>query len=355
VTETTSTSDRTYRAPATFQYPAVAVRVRRGGALESTHRVHVTIADARAGVLAALGDPELPAFFRSSAKPFQAMPLVRTHAASLGMSDEEIAVTTGSHTAMPQHLSIVRGLLAKVGLTENALQCGFQWPRDPTSEAEVRAGAPRSPIYNNCSGKHAGMLALAVTHGWSPEGYLDSNHPAQALIVDTVAEWTGPVGGPRVLGIDGCSAPTMSLPVRAIAESYARFSAADVEPAAERIRRCMTTHPLLVAGEGRLDTVLMRVAGGAVVCKVGAEGVYAIGLVGRGVGIGFKVEDGAFRALPPAVIAVLLRLEVLDAEHVDALAIFARPEVRNHRDVLVGDMVAEVDLPADGWRAARGV
>ncbi len=331
--------------------PAFVCHVTRGGFLESAHRVHCAVVDASGALLFGAGEPDLPVFFRSSAKPFQAMPLVRAHADTLHLTDEEIAIISASHTAAPRHVEVVRGLQARLGLHEEQLACGFQWPRDKVTREDVRQGAPRSAIYNNCSGKHTGMLALAVTNGWSPEGYLDPEHPAQSLILDSVCEWADIPRRPLAWGIDGCSAPTLRLPLSSIALAWARFAAHDAEPAAQRIRRAMMAYPEMIAGEGRIDTALMRATGGRLACKIGAEGVYAIGLIDRGIGLSLKVEDGASRAIPPTVVSLLDRLGVLNAEEREALAAFATGEVRNYRDLLAGDITTDVQVPA----AARGL
>ena len=340
-------SDASRRASVAGHSPAIVCHVTRGGFLESAHRVHCAVVDLQGRLVLGAGEPDLAVFFRSSAKPFQAMPLVRSRADALHLSDEEIAVIVASHTAAPRHVAVVRSLQHRLGLQEEQLACGFQWPRDETTQEAVRQGAPHSPIYNNCSGKHTGMLALAVSHGFSPEGYLDPEHPAQAMILDAVCEWASVPRRPLAWGIDGCSAPTVRLPLSSIALAWARFAARDAEPAAQRIRRAMMAYPEMIAGEGRIDTALMRATGGRLVTKIGAEGVYAIGLIDRGIGIALKVEDGASRAVPPSVVGLLDHLGVLDAAERAALAPFARAEVRNCRDLLAGDIFAEVVLSPD--------
>lgn len=324
----------------------ILVRVRRAGRIESTHRVHLAVMRADGSLVAAAGDPDVPAYFRSSAKPFQAMPLVATRADALALSDEEVAITCGSHTGAPRHLAVAGGILAKVGLDHHALACGFQWPRDASSEEAVRAGAEKTALYNNCSGKHAGFLALAVSHGHDPADYLRPQHPAQDMILRSVAHWTGAANGGLDLGVDGCSAPTPRLPLRAIAGAWARFASPDADAVARRVRGAMLRHPEMVAGDGRFDTALMRTGAGSIVAKVGAEGVYAVGLVDRGVGLAWKCEDGAFRALPPAVLATLVRAGAVTDAAAQAMPQFRTPDVRNYSDLLVGDIVAEVDASA---------
>lgn len=342
------------RQPRAGLAPTFVCHVTRGGFLESAHRVHCAVVDAGGELLFGAGEPDLLVFFRSSAKPFQAMPLIRTQADALKLTDEEIAIISASHTAAPRHIEVVRGLQARLGLHEEQLACGFQWPRDKVTREDVRQGAPRSAIYNNCSGKHTGMLALALANGFSPEGYLDPEHPAQSLILDSVCEWTDLQRRPLAWGIDGCSAPTVRLPLSSIALAWARFAAHDAEPAAQRIRRAMMAYPEMIAGEGRIDTALMRATHGRIVTKIGAEGVYAIGLIDRGIGISLKVEDGASRAIPPTVVSLLDQLGLLNDDERAALAPFVRVPVRNYRDLLAGDISTTLELPAGARGLLRG-
>src|SRR5688572_4990610 len=271
------------------------VDVLRGGAVESGHEVEGVLVDARGRILAATGEPERITFFRSAAKPFQLVPLVeRGHADRYGLGDRELAVMAASHNGAPEHTACVRGILERTGSRESDLECGFHPPHDPEETARL-AGAPaeeRSAIYNNCSGKHAGMLALARAEGWPTAGYAAFDHPVQKLLVSTMADLCGVSETGLPLAVDGCSAATPALSLSAMARGFARLAVASADPdsggprdrALARIARAMTRHPELVAGRGRFCTAFMRAVAGRLVAKTGAEAVQCVGLPESGLG-----------------------------------------------------------------------
>lgn len=286
--------------------------LRRGDLVESLHRGRYAVCDARGAVLDSGGDADAPVWARSSAKPFQALPLVASGAAgALGITDEELAGACGSHTGEAPHLAAVRSILRKAGLTEEALQSGAHPPLDAGAAADLaRAGEAPRPVHGNCSGKHAGMLAVCVHRGWDTGSYRDPDHPLQREILQAVREMCG-LGEESVsTGGDGCGAPAFALPLRSLAAGFARLAGGEFVPdelawAAARIRRAMREHPFMVAGPGRLDTRIMQSS--EAVCKSGAEGVFAAGLPdGRGLSI--KVSDGSGRAVEPAALSLLGKL-----------------------------------------------
>lgn len=317
------------------------IEVLRGGRVEARHTVHAVVSDPDGRVVASVGEPGVEAFYRSAAKPFQALPLVEDGVVErLGLSDAELALCCASHEGEPEHVAGARSILAKSGLDEGALACGPHLPFSEAASHEVlRNGGSAMAIHNNCSGKHAGMLALAVTHGWSPEGYHRAGHPVQERMLHEIERWSGVQAGHVGTAIDGCGVLCFSVPLGAMAASFARFSAAAHrgEPPA-RIVGAMTGHPFLVGGTGRACTAVMERGGGAVFVKVGAEGVYGAGVPGRGLGIAIKVEDGARRGAEVALIRLLRLLDVLDEHDAEALARWARPEVRNTRREVVGEI-----------------
>ncbi len=288
---------------------SLTVVAMRSGLPESRHRVHVAVVDRGGRLVASAGDPDLVTFWRSAAKPFQAIPLVEDGAAArYGFSDRELALACASHSSEPWHLEIATAMLAKLGLDETALACGPHPPLDPAiAEGVLRQGVPLTPRWSNCSGKHAGMLALARHHGWPLAGYERAGHPVQRRILREIARWTGLPSRQVTLGVDGCTAVTFALPLRAMARAYARFGVSR-QPAAATLRRAMTEYPVLVAGTGRLCTELGLAARGAVLAKVGADGVYCAALPAAGLGLALKVEDGDWRSSPPALLAVLAAL-----------------------------------------------
>lgn len=322
---------------------AITVEVRRGDIVECRHRVHAAVREAGGALRAETTPPGLVTTFRSAAKPFQLLPLVeRGHADAWGFTDEQLAVMAASHTGSPYHLDLVRGILARAGLDERHLACGYHDPLDPTSLEHVRRRpGDRSALYNNCSGKHAGMLCLARSEGWPVEGYALPDHPLQQLMKRTVAECCGVAEGEVGTAVDGCSVVVFAVPLAAMALGYARLAAASDaggprERALARIRRAMQSFPQATGGEARFSTALMEAAGGRVVAKGGAEGLECIGVPQSGWGIAVKVEDGATRAVAPAVIALLEAFDVLPAQAIAALGPHHRPELLNAAGMRVG-------------------
>jgi L-asparaginase II len=327
------------------------IRVRRGapGQDEAMHEaIAVTWRPEEDGGGAPEGD--FVTFFRSACKPFQALPLVeRGHADKLGFGVKELAVMSASHNGAAEHVTVVRGMLDRIGLSDRHLLCGFHYPEDPDHDAALRKGVlTPSPLYNNCSGKHAGMLALAVAEGWPVEDYVSFDHPVQRACLAAVAEVCGVDARTMPLGVDGCSAANPAVPLSAMARGFSRFarargSAADArERALARIRDAMIAEPLLVAGEGRLCTDVLRAGAGALVTKTGAEGLQCLGFPRTGEGVAVKVIDGSRRAVGPAVVAFLREGERLPAAALAALERWAHPSIKNHRGLVVGELRAEV-------------
>jgi L-asparaginase II len=326
-----------------------SVEVVRGGLVESRHRVHVAVCDDAGSLMASLGDPEGWTYYRSAAKPLQALPLVEEGVVDgLGMSSAELALCCASHEGEAQHVEGSRAILAKVGADESLLRCGPHPPFSPyAARALADSGIEPSPIHNNCSGKHAGMIALATHMGWDPEDYHLADHPVQRRMLDEVVRWSGVPAEEVRSGVDGCGVLCFAVPLRNMAMSFASFAAAAArgEPAAEVVR-AMTGHPFMVGGTGRTCTDVMAAAGDRVFVKVGAEGVYAGGVPARGIGFAIKVEDGGRRAVEVALIRLLADLELITAAEVDELASHANPPVLNTRAEVVGEVRAEFSVPA---------
>ncbi len=278
----------------------------RGDTVESVHAVSLAVTDVQGRLVADAGNPSLVTFWRSAAKPFQAMPMVKDGAADrFGLGDDELALTCASHSSERMHLEVIERFLARIGVPEAALACGPHPPLDAAvAEMVVRTGLMLTPRWSNCSGNHAGMLALALHHGWPVEGYARRGHPAQDRIETELAEWTGVARTDMVYAVDGCTAVCYGLPLTGMATAYARFGASR-EPAPTRLRQAMMQHPMLVAGSGRFCTQLMSALPGEIVAKVGAEGVYSVALPKHGIGLALKVEDGDARSAPVALYGVL--------------------------------------------------
>jgi L-asparaginase II len=289
--------------------PPISVLVRRGDTVESVHRVHA--AAVRDGeLIAAAGDPELVTFMRSSAKPLQALPLARAYP---DLPTDELAIACASHLADADQVAAARALLARAHAREDDLECGEE-------------GNPPRRINHNCSGKHAGMLAVCRARGWPTEGYRLADHPLQRELLDEVARAAGE--SDPATAVDGCGVITFALPLRSMAHAFARLGELD---AGDRVTAAMRAHPALIRGGRAADTMLMRALPGWI-AKGGAEGLMCA--AGDGLGVALKAEDGAARALRPALTAFLGRLGCAPPED------FAVVTVENSLGERVGEIVA---------------
>jgi L-asparaginase II len=343
------------------QVPQAAslVEVRRGPIVESRHRGHVAAATSAGSLVAFIGEPETVTYLRSSAKPFQALPLVTSGAADrFGFGEAELAVACGSHSGQDLHAETVARMLTKIGLDESYLKCGVHEPFDRETAERLRARGERPGVLrNNCSGKHTGMLALAVHLGAPPETYDHAESPVQQAILRAVSLLSGVAPEDVILGTDGCGVPVFGMHVRAMALMYARLAAPPAEfdettrRACLRLAAAMTAHPEMVGGTTeRFDTQVMRAARGRVVSKIGAEGVYTAGVLPcerwpRGLGLAFKIEDGEDRrARSTIAIESLRQLGVLDKNELEALAPYSSFPVKNHRGEIVGEIRPSFEL-----------
>jgi L-asparaginase II len=288
---------------------SLRVEATRGGIVESLHRVALAVVDREGRLIASAGDPGLVTFWRSAAKPFQAMPLVAHGAADhFGFGSPELALACASHSSEPVHRRVAGRMLASIEVGEEALACGPHPPLSPLVANEVlRQGVVMTPVWSNCSGKHAGMLALARFHGWPLAGYETRGHPVQQAVLQEIERWTGVPTDRMVLGVDGCTVVSFGLPLLAMALAYARFGVSDESPA-RRLRGAMTEEPLLTAGQGRLETDLALATAGRAIAKIGADGVYCASFPAAGLGVALKIEDGDMASLGPALLASLQRL-----------------------------------------------
>ncbi len=297
------------------------------------------------------GDVESPVYLRSAAKPFIAAAGVRAGVVErFGLDSREVAVMAASHFGEAFHVAAVASLLDKIGLDESALQCGAHAPYDEASaKALARAGIAPTPIYNNCSGKHAGILALCLTIGADPATYLEASNPAQRTILEFCARVSDDDAAQWPLGVDGCGIPVYATALRRAALSFARLAtleSVDAEDALALgvVRDAMGAHPEYVAGTGQFDTVLMQRTRAKLVCKGGAEGVHGVAAVERSLGFVSKVCDGAGRARGPSTIAALRALDVIEAAEATELDRFGHPIVYNRAGRPVGEIRGAIAL-----------
>ncbi|MEA2594424.1 MAG: hypothetical protein QOF01_893 [Thermomicrobiales bacterium] len=323
--------------------------VTRGARTESVHLGVAVAVDVTGAVVAAAGDPEHVAYFRSSAKPFQAVPCVESGAAdAYGFNQAELAIGCASHNATPQHQHLVAGMLEKVGLGEEHLRCGFAPPADEQEKARITLGlVPRSQIQCECSGEHAAMLAACRRQGFPLDSYVEADHPLQRRVRQIIAAVVRMNEDDIVLAVDGCSLPTFGAPVRAFATAYATLAAPERAPAGagrelapvlERLRAAIVAHPEQISGDGVLDTDLMRYSGGRIVAKLGAEGLLCMAVPERALGIAIKAIDGSPRALGPAAIAALDQFQLLEPAALAELRKRHSAPVSNFQGQPVGEM-----------------
>jgi L-asparaginase II len=322
----------------------VLIEVMRGARVESRHHGAVAVADAEGRLLLALGDVARPVFPRSAVKALQAIPLVESGAAdAFGLGTAELAIACASHSGETIHIEAARSLLVKAGADESLLACGPHWPlSESASRGLLAAGEVPRPIHNNCSGKHAGMLATALHLGLRPQGYERPDHPVQLGIARIISELCGIMLRPEDVGIDGCSVPTFALPLDALAAGFARFGSGSSrgEAARELMQACFAA-PVLVAGNGRFDTTIMQRLAPAAFIKGGAEGVHCAALPQLGLGIAVKIDDGAKRGAE-ATMAQLLA--ALIPKFKSGLARYLDDDLHNWHGQKVGRIAAAATL-----------
>ncbi len=329
-------------------------KVIRGNTVESVHRGHLIIIDGQENVVFQAGDPSTVTFFRSAAKPFQAMPCLTSGAAdAFGFSDEEIALACASHSGEARHVRIASLMLERIGLTEAHLHCGAHLPfNEKEAERMQRSGEFPTQLHNNCSGKHAAMLATAKHIGADIGDYEALSNPLQQEILKAAALFAEIPKEKIAVGIDGCAAPNFAVPVAAMARSFFNLIAPPdhfddaSRKAAARVVSAMRTFPELIGGIERLDTMLMQAAEGGIISKVGADGVWLCGILPsekwpHGLAIALKIEDGNdHRARPVVAVEVLKRLGVIAN---DSLPELSPMPLKNRRGDVVGH-VASVDI-----------
>lgn len=333
--------------------PEPVARILRKGIIESIHYGSVAVASADGRLLYWVGDPYFVTYLRSSAKPFQAIPVVESGAArEFGFTSAEIAIMTGSHSGSDIHVRTVQSILDKIGLKPEHLNCGSHPPiNDKVSKPLDDQGAPKSALYHNCSGKHAGMLALAVFRNLSLDDYLSPAHPVQQTIRKTVAEICCYPEDKIMFGIDGCSSPNQALPIYNMALGFARLVTPNAVPrdkafAYTTVSMAMLEHPEMVAGDGRFDTTLISSPGERLISKAAAEALECFSLVDRKLGAALKIIDGTKRALFPTTVEFLYKMGV--RSRTSTIDEFHRPVIKNWQGLDVGHIepgfeIKEVD------------
>jgi L-asparaginase II len=333
----------------------ILAEVDRGETLESVHRGHLIILDGDGETIAAIGNPEIVTFIRSSGKPLQVFPVLTSGAADrFGFSEAEIALACGSHSGEEIHVQIAAEMLEKVGFGEADLRCGAHAPfNEKRAEAMIRSGEEPTQLHNNCSGKHAAMLGLAKHVGADTKSYEQLENPVQKAILHAFSVFTETPESEIKIGIDGCAAPNFAVSLRAMAKSFAKLILPPenfdekYRKACSQIVSAMINHPELIGGSERLDTLMMRAAKGKIISKIGAEGVWLCGVLPseqwkKGLGIALKIEDGDDkRARAVVSIEILRQLEIFSAED---LLEYSPLAIKNRRSDVVGKVESKVKI-----------
>jgi len=317
---------------------SLITQIIRSDRVESFHVGYGVIVDPQGQVVRAYGDIHYPTYVRSSAKPLQGMAVIRTGAyRDLHLTPDELAVICSSHSGEKIHTETVAQIFSKAGISPELLNCGVHPPiHKPSAQVLIDKGIEPNQIHNNCSGKHAGMLASCVQLGVPTEHYLDPEHPVQKYIYKIVKGYTSEEIIHR--GVDGCSAPVFYLPLNKVALAFARISVRETEEC-QIIFNAMTGYPHLVGGTGRFDTALMESYPARILSKGGAEAVSGAGIVmpdGQVYGLAVKVLDGNYRAIGQMVLKMLEDIGFIKDEVPEALNTWWKPEIRNHAKRIVG-------------------
>ena len=324
----------------------ILCRVTRGELTESIHVAFAVAVDETRQPFYSTGDPQYLTCIRSSLKPFQAAASVKAGAVDAAeFNDEELALMCASHIGEKMHVKTAQSMLTKLGLTVDDYECGSHFPSDTlTRHRMIREDKEAQPLHNNCSGKHAGMLALAKHLGQGTANYIKKDHPVQRTILEYVQDITGLETIPTE--IDGCSAPTPFMTLETIAGLFQTLAAGN-EPELKRVFKAMSSCPDLVGGSNHFDTNFIKALTGRGVTKVGGESVRGIALKTQDkgpVGIAIKILDGSFRALPVATMKLLEHLELLTEEELQNLDKFRTKILKNHNQIEIGRIEAHVEF-----------
>ncbi|MDB5036441.1 MAG: hypothetical protein JWQ98_3682 [Chlorobi bacterium] len=323
----------------------------RGGRIDALHYGSIVVTTSSGDILYSVNDPHFPTYLRSSIKMIQAIPVVTSGAADrFGFTDAELSICCASHVGADYHVATVSGILEKIGLGEPSLGCGAH---EPDNRAErkrlICSDTPPSQLHNNCSGKHAGMLAACIAMGWPVESYLEIDHPLQGMILDLMSEYSGIARENIGIGIDGCSLPNFYMPISGAARLIARFMENSADPASpdSRILKAVVARPEMINENGGFDTELIRAMKGRAIAKRGAMAMYLVGVRSQQhgpIGIAIKLEDGNMTPMPVVMMQVLESIGVLSPDEIQELDVFRSLHLKNWRGIDVGEVGADFEL-----------
>jgi len=331
------------KVSATSSASPMMVNISRGGMVESRHQVTAVVSDAEGKILKSYGETDRPTYLRSAIKPLQALPLVESGAAdAFNLSNKELSLACASHTGEDIHVETVLAWLMKIGRSIDDLECGSHWPTyRPAERALAVAGKTPTAAHNNCSGKHTGFLTTSVHLQEDHKGYINLDHPVQKRLVKVLEDFTDLNLSAAPVGIDGCSIPTLGIPLFNAALAIARFAnpeklSTERTAACKRIQAAIAEAPEMIAGSDRLCTALNRSANGKVIAKVGAEGVYLAALPEQGLGIAMKAQDGNSRGVEIALGHLLEDLGVMTEDMHREMDEFVLPAYKNWNGFDIG-------------------
>jgi L-asparaginase II len=323
------------------------VDVIRGNLIESKHLGHIAIVDYTGRLIASKGNVNSIVFARSSMKPLQAIPIIETGAYdSYQLIPADLSLCCASHNGEEQHTERVLSILEKANLVESSLQCGTHIPRwDEAYRKIIIENRKVTPVYNNCSGKHSGMLITAKHLNEPIDSYYSMEHPVQKRILQVISDLAEIPKEEIQIGVDGCGVPVHGIPLNKIALAYAKMAKPDNLPdtrknSISQIVHAMMEAPEMVGGTNRFCTDFMSVVKGKMFGKAGAEGVYCIGDLRSGIGIAIKIEDGNSRAASPVAVEVMKQLSMLSEREIKELKEYHLPTLKNARNENVGSLQA---------------
>lgn len=329
----------------------VLVEVYRGGVLESFHRGVICVVNEHNRVIYSAGDVTQVCYPRSAMKLLQVLPLLEHGGMEkFGFTAEEIAVMCGSHNAEPAHIEAVSSILAKIGLGKDALQCGPQYPSSKKdANALIRRDEKPHAIHNNCSGKHAGMLAMCVLMGWPVEDYINPTHPLQQLILEVCSDLYEYPKEKMATALDGCSAPIFSVPVinqamayRNLVSSRSRNTAR--EKACSTIIDAVSRYPFMVAGSKRYCTDLMNITAPGIIGKTGAEGIFCMSFTAQKLGVCIKIDDGKMLPQYHVAQAIVNASGLFSRDELEPLQHYLQDEIRNFNKLVTGEIRVSNEL-----------
>jgi len=323
---------------------SIIIDVTRGDGIESRHIAYGVVVDENGDIVYSTGDSNYLTCIRSSLKPFQAAASVQAGAVkAAGFSEQELALMCASHFGEDIHIKTAKTMMKKLELSSKYYECGSHYPYNKDARLELYSkNKSAQPWHNNCSGKHAGMLACAKHLNASLNGYVSPNHPVQQCILNYVSDLTDNKN--FSIAIDGCSAPTPFLPLSSLASLFQKLAASD-RPELKKVYTVMTKYPYIIAGKNRFDTDFMKVMKGRAVSKGGGEAVNGMGIRmpdGKVFGVATKILDGSQRAGPIATVALLERTGLITKKEISGLKNYRSTPILNHRKIRIGEIKARI-------------